>query len=129
MTRERAGIIASISWRISVSVLCCAAIACTGWYVSYERVFEEAFSTPYGWVVGCMAVSGFVAWLYLAADTFIWMQKDVRRLLHQLDQAGKREKWNRVIAARRERLRILGESDPTPGNARKTIAALGRVKG
>lgn len=129
MNVEQTKIVAGLSWRIGIMVLCCAAIACTGWYVAYERVFEEAFSTPYGWVIGCMAVSGFISWLYLAADTFIWMQKDVRRLLRKLHSAQKREQWNRVIAARRERLRILADSDPTPGNARKTIEALGRVKG
>lgn len=127
MNREQARITAGASWRLSVMVLCCAAIACTGWYVAYERVFEEAFSTPYGAVVGCMAVSGFISWLYLAADTFIWMQKDVKRLFRKLGQSRKREQRNRVIAARRERLRILTESKP--GQANETLKAIGRVKG
>lgn len=129
MTRERVELTASISWRISVMLLCAAAVACTGWYVAWEGVIEMAFATQLGGVVGSLALSGFVSWLYLAADVFVWMQKEVRALFRKLYLVQKREQWNRIIAARRERLRILAETDITPGNARKTIEALGRVKG
>lgn len=129
MNREQAKVTASISWRLSVMLLCAAAVACSGWYVAYEHVIETAFAMPLGGVIGGLAFSGFVAWVYLAAGTFIDMQREVRALFRKLYLLQKREQWNRIIAARRERLRILAETDITPGNARKTIEALGRVKG
>jgi hypothetical protein len=129
MTNEQAKVTASISWRLFVMLLCSAAVACAGWYVAYEHVIETAFAMPLGGVISGLALSGFVAWVYLAAGTFIDLQHEVKALFRKLHLLQKREQWNRVIMARRERLRIIAECDPNPGNARKTIEAIGRVKG
>lgn len=111
----------SLGWRIAIMVLCAAAIACTGWYVAWEGLFEVAFATPLGWVVGCMCVCGFVSWLYLAADVFIHLQFECKRI------------WGDAVMAKehaqsRRRLQLLLQSEPNPRNAKTILRGINSVK-
>ncbi len=121
MSRDQLKLAASLSWRIAVMTLCAAAIACTGWYVAWEGLFEVAFATPLGWAVGCMCVSGFVAWLYMAADVFIELQSQCKRI------------WGDAVmvrehAASRRRLQLLLQSEPSPRNAKTILRNISKVK-
>lgn len=120
--RETLRVVLMITWRILVMTLCAAAIACTGWYVAWERVFESAFELPLGGVIGCMCVSGFISWLYIGADVFVTMQDEVRIIIRGAQMI-------RARTAQRKRLEMLCASNPTPSNVRKTLRSIERVKG
>jgi hypothetical protein len=102
-------------------VLCAAAIAFTGWHVAWEHLFERAFATPNTMMVGFMCVAGFVSWVFLAAEVFIWMQTDIRVLWRH--RVGIQER-----AAARRRLDLLLQSHPNPRNARTIITNISKVK-
>lgn len=121
MTNQSLRLAYSLSWRIAVMTLCAAAIACTGWYVAWEGLFEVAFATPLGWAVGCMCVSGFVTWLYMAADVFVHLQSECKRI------------WGDAVMAREQRaanrrLMLLLQSEPDPRNAKTILRNISKVK-
>lgn len=121
MTNQSIRLVYALTWRFAVMLLCAAAVACTGWYVAWEGLFEVAFSTPLGWAVGCMCVSGFIGWLYIAADVFITLQDDCKRMWGDAVMA-------REHAASRRRLQLLIQSNPTDRNAKTILRSIGKVK-
>lgn len=121
MNSGQVKVTARLSWRIAVMTLCAAGIACTGWYVAWEGLFEVAFATPLGWAVGCMCVSGFVTWLYMAADVFVHLQGECKRIWGDAVMA-------REHAASRRRLQLLLQSEPNPRNAKTILRNISKVK-
>jgi len=113
-----------LGWRIAVMALCAAAIACVGWYVAYDRLFELAFATRLGWLIGFLSLLGFASWVFLAADVFLRLQDQLRQVMTAQEVA----RFVKVRMAEKKRLELLVQSYPTPRNAKTILTRLRRVK-